>query len=415
MPRVVDSEVERALRIVGGLVIEGARGCGKTETGRHHAGSVVRLDTDDEAFASARLDPGLVLGGDAPRFIDEWQMEPRLWNRVRQAVDDARQPGRFILAGSATPADDVTRHSGAGRILRLRMRPMSLHESGHSIGAVSLGSLLSGAPGSVCESSLGLPEIAERICVGGWPGLIAHAPEDTFPILDSYLADVARAEIAAFGEDVPRRDPTRVALLIRAYARHISTPATLATIARDTAEEGAPVDPATARAYLSLLERVMVVEEQPAWGSHLRSRDTVRRAPVRHFVDPSLAAAALGAGPTRLLRDPNTFGLLFESLVIRDLRIYAQALGGRVLHHRDSSGAESDAVIVLPDGRWALVEVKLAGAQADAAVTSQAKLAARIDSTRIGPPTARIVVTGGQRGYPHPGGATVVPLGCLGP
>jgi predicted AAA+ superfamily ATPase len=414
-PRIVDDQIARALRISGALLIEGPRACGKTETGRAHSHSEVRLDTDADARALAEVNPKLLLEGAVPRLIDEWQLSPGLWNHVRQAVDDRRARGQFILAGSAIPADDITRHTGAGRILRLKMRPMSLAESGHSNRTVSLAAVMAGEPVKGSRSTLTISDLCDRICVGGWPGLASLDPEGAQEVLSSYLEDLARADRVLLDGREPVRDPVRVSRLLRSYARHVATTASLATLAKDTGSDGQPLDPDTVSAYLSMLVRLHVVEEQLSWGPHLRSKDLVRKASTRHFVDPSLAAAALGAGPARLARDMNTLGLLFESLVIRDLRIYGQAIRAQVLHFRDSAGVEADAVICLPDGRYAVAEVKLAASQADQGVVSLDRLVNKLDLSKAGHLVARIVITAGEYAYTRPDGALVVPLGCLGP
>lgn len=414
-PRVVDRLVQQALDISGAVLIEGVRACGKTATGTHQAASVVRLDVDDEARALGQVQPTLLLPGETPRLIDEWQLVPQLWNHVRRAVDDRQQPGQFILTGSATPPDDVTRHSGAGRILRLRLRPMTLFETGHSSGEVSLAALLAGESVPTASSELSVEQLATRIAAGGWPGLRSRTPEATQQILRSYLDDVARVDIQEADNSAARRDPARIRRLLTSYARHTSTPASTATIAADTAGAGGPqIHPDTVSAYLGILQRLMVVEEQPSWGPHLRSKDIVRQGPIRHFVDPSLALAALDGSPARLLKDLETFGLLFESLAIRDLRVYSQTIDAEIRHYRDSSGLEADAVIQLRDGRWAPVEIKLGAAQVDVAANTVSKLVAKVDKAS-GEPAARIVITGGQYAYTRPDGVHVVPLGCLGP
>lgn len=416
VPRIVDARLHENLSGAGAVLLEGPRACGKTATARHHSQSEVLFDTDDASLAMVETSPALLLEGKTPRLLDEWQLAPRLWNHVRRAVDDRDLTGQFILTGSATPADDATRHSGAGRIVRIRMRPMSLAESGHSTRAVSLAALMDGETISGARSELSVPDLAERIVVGGWPALQGVPVLAAQRNLQSYLDDVARADIATADSTATRRDPARVRRTLASYARHIATSASMRTIAADTSETGdreLHVD--TMREYLTLLERIWIVEEQPAWGPHLRSRDVVRKAPVRHFVDPSLAAAALGASGDRLLRDPNTLGLLFESLVVRDLRVYAQALEGDVLHYRDGAGAEADSVIQLRDGRWALVEVKLAGSEADRGAESLNRVAQKIDVRRTGPPQASIVITGGEYAYTRDDGVHVVPIGCLGP
>ena len=414
LPRVIDQVIEHSLSISGAVMLEGVRACGKTQTGLHHCASSVRLDTDEDARQLASLQPDLVLNGTSPRLIDEWQLAPRLWNAVRQTVDDRRTPGQFILTGSATPADDITRHSGAGRILRLRLRPMSLFESGHSSGEISLRALMDGTRPAGATAPLGLGGLVDRLCVGGWPGLLELAPMDAQQILRSYLDDVARVDVPTADPSVARRDPLRIRRLLVAYARHVASSASAAKIAADTADRtGASIQANTAADYIAALRRTMTIEEQPSWGTHLRSRAIVRQAPVRHFVDPSLAVAALDASPARLLADVNTLGLLFESMVVRDLRVYAQPLDGDVLHYRDSSGQEADAIVQLRDGRWAAVEVKLGNSHADEAAASLHRLVNALDTTKIGEPTALIVVTAGQYAYTRDDGVVVVPLSCL--
>lgn len=415
-PRLMDGELDLMLEAAGAVLIEGPRACGKTATARHRAASAVYLDADDAALAMVATTPRLVLDGATPRLLDEWQLAPRIWNHVRRAVDERRERGQFILTGSATPSDDATRHSGAGRIIRLRMRPMSLYESRSPATAVSLADLMSGGVVNAQRTDTTVEDMAALIVGGGWPESQGEAPEVSQRRLRSYLDDIARVDLPAVPGEVARRDPARISRTLRAYARHTATSASNATIAADTAgAEGSQIYVDTVRGYVSALERIWIVEEQPSWGVHLRSKDVVRKAAVRHFVDPSLAAAALGAGPDRLLRDPETLGLLFESLVVRDLRIYSQVHDGEVLHYRDSAGAEADAVIQLRDGRWALVEVKLAGSRVDEAAASLTRLAAKIDTSRIGAPSALIVITAGEYAYTRDDGIHVVPLACLGP
>ena len=334
---------------------------------------------------------------------------------MRRAVDDRRQPGQFILTGSAVPADDVTRHSGAGRIVRIRMRPMSLFESGHSTGAVSLGAVMAGKLPDGAVSSLSLRDAVDRLCVGGWPALQHLQPGAAQSVLVSYLDDVARVDVSALDNNGTRRDPARVRRLMTSLARHVSTEVSAAGLARDVGDDGAPLWKETVSEYLDALERLMVVENQPSWGPHLRSRDVVRRSPKRHFVDPSLAAAALGASAERLMRDPMTLGFMFESMVIRDLRIYAQSLGGQILHYRDSAGSEVDAIVTLPDGSWAAVEVKLGASRVDEAAKSLDRFVRKVNVEQAGEPVARLVVTAGEYAFVRPDGVIVTPIGLLGP
>jgi predicted AAA+ superfamily ATPase len=414
-PRIVDRVLQSRLRAAGAVVIEGPKACGKTATARQLAKSEVLLDLDAAARQAASIEPGLVLEGPAPRLLDEWQLAPGLWNAVRRAVDDSQSPGRFILTGSAVPADDETRHTGAGRIVRFRMRPMSLYELGVSTGAMSLRALLEGETPRSSDSGLTIPVLAERLAVGGWPGLRTLGAEDALAGMRGYLDEIARADVSRV--EGKRRDPLRVGLVLRSLARNVATHVSVSTIAEDVGgEEDVTIKRQTVADYLDALSRLMVVEDQPAWAPHLRSKARLRSAVKRHFVDPSLAVAALGATPERLLRDLNQFGYLFESLVVRDLRVYAQPLDGTIYQYRDSNDLEADAIVELPDGRWAAFEVKLGGADAiDRAAAGLLKLAGGIDTGKSGKPALLGVITGGGYGYRRPDGVAVIPIGALGP
>jgi uncharacterized protein len=409
IPRVIDAEIDAALGGPVAVVLEGAKGVGKTETATHQAKSRVLLDVDQEARTAALIDPSLVLAGDKPRLIDEWQEVPELWNHIRRAVD--ARDGPFILTGSAVPADDVSRHTGAGRFSWIRMRPMTLFELGHSSGMVSLAKLLGGEGTSVNAGELSVAELTEFTCVGGWPGLVGSSFEQARRFLRGYLDSVARTDIRRI--DGIARDPQKVWRVLRSLARNISTEAAITTIAGDTGGSDGPVDADTAQSYLGALERLMVVEDQPAWAPRLRSRARLRSAPKRHFCDPSLAAAALQTTPTQLLRDLNYFGFLFESLVVRDLRVYAQHNHGGVLHYRDNVG-EVD-VIVEAGERWGAVEVKLGIAYADQAAANLKKFVDRIDTEHRGAPAFLAVVLPTPYGYVREDGIHIVPVHALGP
>jgi predicted AAA+ superfamily ATPase len=413
-PRVVDDELQSRLKSAGAVLIEGPKACGKTETARQLAASEVLLDVDQNARAAIALNPALVLDGETPRLIDEWQVEPAIWNYIRRAVDDRGEPGQFILAGSAVPADEVTRHSGAGRIARLRMRPMSLIESGLSTGEISLRALLAGSSAEAGESKVGIEDLAAEIARGGWPGLRNRSLEAAMEAVRDYLGEVGRTDISQV--DGVRRDPRRVERLMGSLARNVATTASVSTLARDSAggnEE--PLKDHTVAEYLSSLERLYVVENQPPWEAHLRSRRRLRQAAKRHFVDPSLAVAALQTNPAALLRDLNLLGFLFESLVVRDLRIYAQAIRGEVRHYRDSSDLEVDAIVESPEG-WAALEIKLGGSGAiDEAAASLVKFAGTIDTSKSGEPKFLAVVVAGGYGYSRTDGVQVVPLLSLAP
>lgn len=413
-PRTVDREMRDLLRATGCVVIEGVRGCGKTTTAREFASSEVLLDVDDDARYLAAADPAEVLKGAPPRLIDEWQLEPRVWNHVRRAVDDRRTVGQFILTGSALPTNDATRHTGMRRIVRLRMRPMSLHESGRSSGEVSLSGLLAGDAPSAGDRAIAASEIAELICRGGWPESVDWPLRRALRANRSQIDDVARADIRSV--DGVRRDPQRVGLLLRSLARNIGTAVATSKLVADLgARDNGTMKPHTAADYLDALERIMIVENQPAWATHLRSRAILRKRPVRHFVDPCLAAAALGADPERLLRDFRFLGLLFESMVVRDLRVYAQAADADVYHYREDGRLEVDAVVQAREGRWAAFEVKLGPKLVDDAARNLLRLAERVDQDLVGPPRALGVIVASGYGYVRPDGVGVIPIGALGP
>ncbi|MEN8377013.1 MAG: DUF4143 domain-containing protein [Gemmatimonadota bacterium] len=412
-PRVVDAELQARLASTGGVVVEGPKACGKTTTGRRFAQSEVLLDVDANARQAAVVDPGLVLAGAVPRLIDEWQLEPAIWNQIRRTIDDRGEPGQFILTGSAVPADDVTRHTGAGRLARVRMRTMSLYESGHSTGAVSLGALLEGVAPRCSDPGLTVPDLAVRVARGGWPGHAGLADGPAVRAVRDYIEEVRRVDVGRV--DATRRDPAKVGRLIRSLARHVATYASNAVIARDAGGAEGSLDLDTVREYLAALDRLMIVEDQPAWAPHLRSRSRIRIGAKRHFVDPSVAVAALRATPGRLLDDLNLLGFLFESMVTRDLRIYAQATDATVLHYRDNTGLEVDAVVEARDGRWAAFEIKLGSARVDDAAQNLRKFRDRVDTSRCGAPATLGVITATGYGYVLDDGVAVIPIGAMGP
>ena len=398
---------------MGAVVIEGPKACGKTATARQIAASEVLLDVDANARQAVAVDPTLVLEGATPRLLDEWQVEPDIWNHVRRAVDDRSDPGQFILTGSAVPADDITRHTGAGRIARLRMRPMSLFEAGRSSGRVSLSELLAGTMATGADPGLTVADIAGEIARGGWPGLRERSLPDVLLATRDYLDEIARVDVGRV--DAAHRDPGRVARLLHSLGRNVATHAAVTTLASDTGGTDGPMKDETVRAYLGVLERLMVVEDQPAWAVHLRSRHRLRAAPKRHFVDPSLAVAALRSTPDRLLDDLTLLGCLFESLVVRDLRVYAQAADAQVAQYRDSGGLEVDAIVEARDGRWAAFEVKLGHGHIDAAAASLIRFAERIDTARSGVPALLGIIVATGYAYRREDGVAVIPIGALGP
>ena len=414
LPRFADEELASRLRATGAVLIEGPRGCGKTQTALQAAKSAVRLDRDPAARRAGEMEPALLLDGARPRLIDEWQLVKDVWNEVRGDVDDhPEDTGRYILTGSAVPADDETRHTGALRITRLRLRPMSLAESGHSSRAISLSGLFAGGEAAAADPGLDIHDIAERIVIGGWPALLHRAPADAIVATQGYLDETRRIDLGRL--DGPRHDPDNVARVLRSLARCVASEASASTIAADVAgadDQGA-VDYHTVIDYIRALTRLFIVEDLPAWSPALRSRGVLRSSAKRHFVDPSLAAAALDAGPDRLLADPETLGLLFESLVVRDLRIYGQAIGATVFHYRENTGAEADAILQVQSGQWAAIEVKLGQSDIDKGARNLLRVAANVDTKRHGEPAFLAVVTGWGYAYRRRDRVLVIPVGTL--
>lgn len=412
MPRAVDAELRELLGATGAVLVEGTKAAGKTATAMQAAGSAVLLDVDDNARRLVGVDPAAVLAGDAPRLIDEWQLEPAIWNHIRRTVDRRAAPGQFILTGSAVPADDLTRHTGAGRIARLRMRPMSLFEAGRSSGEISLGGLLGGEAQRASQCEMPIAEVAALVSAGGWPANIGRSPPQIAHANRGYLEEIRRTDISrASGKT---RDPVKVGRLLRSLARNVATPVSMSKLAAEVGG-GAAVKADTVGEYLDALERLMVVENQPAWSPHLRSRKTLRNAPVRHFVDPSLAVAALRATPERLLADLAFLGFLFESLAVRDLRVYAQAVDAEVFHYREKDGLEVDAIVEAGDGRWAAFEVKLGERWVEEGARNLRRLAERMEQSEHGRPMALAVIVPSGYGSVAAGDVGVIPLGALGP
>jgi uncharacterized protein len=412
-PRVVDAELTERLSSTGAVVIEGPKACGKTATARQFAASEVLLDVDDNARKAIAVDPALVLGGDVPRLIDEWQIEPTIWNYIRRTVDERGRPGQFILTGSAVPTDDITRHTGAARITRLRMRPMSLFETGHSTGEISLREILGGSAPRSTDPGLTVVDLTELVAVGGWPGHRQLPTRAALQWVRDYLDEVRRVDVGRV--DDTRRDPEKVRRVLRSLARNVATTVSAATLAADAGGSDGALKDETVRDYLQALDRLMIVEDQPAWAPHLRSKSLLRTAARRHFVDPSLAVAALRASPERLLKDLNLFGFLFESLVVRDIRVYAQATDATVFHYRDNTDLEVDAIVETSGGEWAAFEVKLGTGQVDEAAANLLRFGDRIDTARCGEPALLAVITSTGYGYVRPDGVAVIPIGALGP
>ncbi|MCY4067791.1 MAG: DUF4143 domain-containing protein [Acidimicrobiaceae bacterium] len=415
VPRIVDDEMRRALAAMPAVLIEGPRACGKTWTGRRFAGSAAYLDDSAGAALDAGMSPASLLEGESPRLLDEWQLAPKIWNPMRRACDTVDGAGRFILTGSVDPPDDITRHSGAGRIIRVRMRPMSLFESGESDGGVSLADLLEGDGSSAPDSGLALNDVLALACRGGWPRTRQADTETAGDAARAYLDEISRTDVSRV--DAKERDPVRVGRLLASLARNAATEVKHTVLAADTAAAGeAPLERRTVADYLTALKRLFVVEEVPAWRPHLASRAQARRAPKIHLADPSLTAAALNVGVDQLIRDLRFAGRLFESMAIRDLQIYARANRCSLSHYRDSDGLEIDLIIQQSDGRWAAAEVKLGGAAAiEKGARTLQRLQHKLNQERTGDPSALMVITASGYAYQRKDGVSVVPMTALGP
>lgn len=419
-PRVIDRLLSRKLRGKGAVLLEGAKWCGKTSTAEQQAKSVIYMSDSvrrDQYRLFLETDPKMILDGDTPRLIDEWQRTPKLWDMVRFEVDHRRGMGQFILTGSAVPVkEDEVEHTGAGRIARLLMRPMSLWESGDSNGAVSLKELFDNPISISGVNNQDLRKIAYLTCRGGWPQAANLSDEEEIALdqaLDYYDV-VVNADINRV--DSTERSPERVKRLMRSYARSQGTQTSLAEIRKDmVANDQDSLDENTINSYLNVLRKIFVVEDMAAWNPNLRSKTAIRSANTRYFVDPSIATAALGLGPDDLLNDLHTFGLFFETLCVRDLRVFAQALDGEVYHYRDKSGLECDTVVHLRNGNYGLIEIKIGGDKlTEEGAATLHKLAQKIDTTRMKAPSFLMVLTAvGSFAYRREDGVYVVPIGCL--
>lgn len=417
MPRIVDRELDQKLARVGAVLVRGPKWCGKTSTCEQRAASALKMrdpDTYESNQEAAAVQPSLLLRGTRPRLIDEWQVAPVLWDAVINDVDQrGGEPGQFLLTGSATPvqSDDAPKHTGTGRIARVDMDPMSLEESGSSTGEVRLSALFAGSLLVEGASLLSVEDYADLICAGGWPAPIArHAMEPN--VASDYVDALCASDICeASGANL---DPDRARALLRSIARNSAQEASMQTLLSDVRDVGVGMSEPTLRVYLSALRRLFVIEEAKAWAPTLRSKTPLRAAAVWHLCDPSLAAAALEANADALLSDLSTMGYLFESLCVRDVRVYMRSMGGGLYHYRDKSGLEADIIVRMPDGRWGGIEVKLGGQKRiDEAAENLLALAQKVDEKKTGAPSFLMVLTGGRYAYTRPDGVHVVPLGCL--
>lgn len=416
--RIADDILKRKLEGKGAVLIEGPKWCGKTTTAEQFAASVLYMDDPEKKeqnIAMSELSPKRLLKGAAPRLIDEWQLAPKLWDAIRFEVDHRSELGQFILTGSAVPANttEIT-HSGTGRFTWLTMRPMSLYESGDSTGEVSLENLFAGINGIEGDSNLSIDRLAFLVCRGGWPQSVDMRDEIALDQAFDYYDAVVHSDINR--ADGVQKNAEKVKRLMRSYARNQGAQVPNTVLSRDiSANEDKPISEETVASYVDALRKIFVVEDMPAWNPNLRSKTAIRSSDTRYYIDPSIAAAALGIGPNDLINDLNTFGFLFETLCIRDLRIFADSLGGEVYHYRDKDGQECDAVIHLRNGKYGLIEIKLGGEKLiEEGVKSLKAMKEKIDTDKMNAPSFLMVLTGtGDFAYCRKDGVYVVPIGCL--
>lgn len=416
MPRIADDLLAAKLRQAGAVVIRGPKWCGKTETALKHSKSALFMQDPDQRMSNQMLaesKPSILLRGEKPRLIDEWQEAPQLWDAVRFSVDREREIGLYILTGSATPKEKP-RHSGAGRMSFLDMRTMSLYESRESTGEVSLLALFDAPEDIEGASNSDVETIAFQVARGGWPSAVTMTDQSAaMETAHNYLTAVAEEDIS--NVDGVSRNPDHARLVMRSFARCVGSQMAVSSMSKMVNAQGSEMSRPTFSAYLGALRNLSIIEDLNAWEPSLRAKARISRTPKRYFADPSLAAAALGASPDMLLKDMPTLGMLYEALCIRDLRVYVQKNHGQVFFYRDNVGLEADAVVALRDGRWGLVEIKLNQSQADAASDSLRRVANKVDQTIMGAPSFLLVVTADGYAYRRNDGVYVVPIGCLKP
>ena len=416
--RIADELLKRKLKGKGAVLIQGPKWCGKTTTAEQIASSILYMANPEEKeqnLTLADLNPSLLLKGDVPRLIDEWQMAPKLWDAVRFEIDHRGQEGQFILTGSSVPAnkDDIS-HTGTGRFAWLTMRPMSLYESGESTGTVSLLELFNHTVQLNGVNKLALDDIAYLCCRGGWPRSIFMDKDIALDQAYDYYDAIVNSDISRV--DNVSRNPERAKNLMRSYARNIGSQASNETLRNDMINNDVfSLDTDTVYSYLNALKKIFVIEEAPAWNPNLRSKTAIRTSETRYFIDPSIAAASLGIGPNDLINDLNTFGLIFEALCIRDLRVYAESINGSVYHYKDATDLECDAVIHLRNGSYGLIEIKLGGDKLiNEGAENLKKVRDKIDVKKMNNPSFLMVLTAtGQYAYEREDGIYVVPIGCL--
>ncbi len=416
--RIADKLLEYRLEEVGSVLIEGPKWCGKTTTAEQQAKSVLYMadpDNQKNYLEMADMRISMILKGETPRLIDEWQIIPQVWDAIRFEVDHRGEEGQFILTGSAVPAStERIHHTGTGRFAWITMRPMSLWESGESTGEVSISNLFKGDAAIEGYNKLKIEDIAFLVCRGGWPSATTKGKRAALRQAYDYYDAVVKTDISRVDEVI--RSTERTKLLLRSYARSQGGQVSVGSIRKDMIDnDEESLSDRTVMSYIGALKKIFVIEDMPAWNPNLRSKTAIRSSETRYFVDPSIAVAALGLGPDDLINDLETFGLLFETLCVRDLRVYADAVDGNVYHYRDKNGLECDAVLHLRNGNYGLVEIKLGGSQAiEKGAATLTALASKIDTTKMKAPAFMMVLTAiGDYAYQRKDGIYVVPVGCL--
>ena len=411
--RISDEELQRKLSASGAVLIRGAKACGKTESAKQLANSVLHLDRDEQAQLLFDTAPKRLLLGDTPRLIDEWQVIPKLWDHVRHEIDDRKKSAQFILTGSANPEESAKMHSGAGRFTIVDMRTMSWQELGLSTGLVKLSDLFEGKPIEIQDDRTELELIINQIIKGGFPSLINSNVRQAMDVNRAYVELLAEVDMSRVSDT--RRDPQKIRSLLKSLARNTSTLVDNAVIGKDIkAHESVGLSRPTLYDYLDTLHRLMILEDQPAWSTHIRSSHTLRNSPKRHFTDVSLAVAVLGANQQLLLNDLNFTGFLFESMVVHDLRVYAQANDAKVYHYRDSSGLEVDSIVQKYNGDWSAFEIKLGTGQIEEAAENLLRFAKLVDTEKTGAPKSLNIITGTGMSYTRKDGVNVIALASLG-
>lgn len=413
LERISDFELKRKMESSGAVLVRGPKACGKTESAKQIANSFLYLDRDEQVPMLMDVAPKKLLEGDTPRLIDEWQVQPKLWDYIRHEVDERQEVGQFILTGSANPEESVKMHSGAGRFTVVDMRTMSWQELGCSSGKVSLKDLFNGASVELNDNRLDIEFIIDRMIIGGFPSLINKSAKQAIDLNRAYIELLAEIDISMVSGI--KRDPRKVRSLLKSLSRNTATLVDISSIERDIFEnEKNIVSRPTVYDYLDALERLMVIENQPAWNVHLRSSNSLRQMPKRHFTDVSLAVATLGADANSLINNLHFTGFLFESQVVHDLRVYAQANDAKVYHYRDSSNLEVDAVVQKENGQWCAFEIKLGTAQIEEAAANLKKFESDIDTKKSGVPTSLNIITGTGMTYARKDGINVISLASLG-